>query len=85
MFVDMGLTFVLQCHGQQIFPAENMVAAFLGSNTALYAIASTASDAQLYLEALEKGADGIVLHTDDITEVFALKVRVLIFHERIRL
>lgn len=62
-----------QCHGQQIFPAENMVAAFLGSNTALYAIASTASDAQLYLEALEKGADGIVLHTDDITEVFALK------------
>jgi hypothetical protein len=51
-----------------------MVAAFQDSNTALYATASTASDAQVYLEALEMGTDGVVLHTDDPLEVFSLKV-----------
>ncbi|KAH9545507.1 hypothetical protein CY35_12G051600 [Sphagnum magellanicum] len=57
----------------QVIPAENMVAAFQDSNTALYATASTASDAQVYLEALEMGTDGVVLHTDDPLEVFSLK------------
>lgn len=51
------------------------MAAFQDSRTALYATASTATDAQVYLEALEKGTDGVVLQTDDISEVFALKVR----------
>jgi len=51
-----------------------MVAAFQDSSTALYATASTAADAQAYFEALEKGTDGVVLHTDDPSEVFALKV-----------
>lgn len=51
-----------------------MVAAFQESSTALFATASTANDARFYLEALEKGTDGIVLRTDDISEVFALKV-----------
>ncbi len=60
--------------GLQVIPAENMVAAFQDSNTALYATASTASDAQVYLEALEMGTDGVVLHTDDPLEVFSLKV-----------
>jgi 3-dehydroquinate synthase class II len=59
--------------GLQVIPAENMVAAFQDSNTALYATASTASDAQVYLEALEMGTDGVVLHTDDPLEVFSLK------------
>ncbi|KAG0611650.1 hypothetical protein M758_7G155300 [Ceratodon purpureus] len=59
----------------QIIPAENMVAAFQehGGSTALYATANSAIDAQVYLEALEKGTDGVVLHTDDPAEVFALK------------
>ncbi|CAM6079779.1 unnamed protein product [Sphagnum tenellum] len=57
----------------QVIPAENMVAAFQDSNTALYATASSASDAQVYLEALEMGTDGVVLHTDDPLEVFSLK------------
>lgn len=55
------------------------MAAFQDSSTALYAIASTASDARVYLEALEKGTDGIVLHTDDISEIFALKVLATVF------
>lgn len=58
----------------QVIPAENMVAAFQDSSTALFATANTACDAQVYLEALEKGTDGIVLQTEDPAEVFALKV-----------
>ncbi|KAG0560141.1 hypothetical protein KC19_10G157000 [Ceratodon purpureus] len=57
----------------QIIPAEIMVAAFQDSSTALYATASSANDARFYLEASEKGTDGIVLQTDDVSEVFALK------------
>ena len=52
------------------------MAAFQDSSTALYATASTATHPQAYFEALEKGADGVVLHTDDPSEVFALKVGV---------
>lgn len=62
----------------QVIPAENMVAAFQDSNTALYATAKTARDAQVYLEALEKGTDGIVLQTEDPAEVFALKVQIMV-------
>lgn len=51
-----------------------MVAAFQASDSAVYATASTASDAQVYLEALEMGTDGVVLRTDDPSEIFALKV-----------
>lgn len=58
----------------QIIPVETMVAAFQDSSTALFATATTASDARVYLEAFQKGTDGIVLHTDDISEIFALKV-----------
>ena len=65
----------------QIIPAEIMVAAFQDSSTALYATASTASDARIYLEASGKGTDGIVFQTDDISEVLALKVRILWFSE----
>lgn len=58
-----------------------MVAAFQehGGSTALYATANSAVDAQVYLEALQKGTDGVVLHTDDPSEVFALKVRAPLF------
>ncbi|CAM6027924.1 unnamed protein product [Sphagnum balticum] len=57
----------------QIIPPEDIVAAFQGRRTKLFATATTAYDAQVYLEALEKGTDGVVLHTDDLSEVLALK------------
>lgn len=52
-----------------------MVAAFQDSNIAVFATANTARDAQVYLQALEKGTDGIVLQTEDPAEVVALKVQ----------
>jgi len=60
--------------GVQFVPAEKVVAAFQHHSTTVYATASTSSEAQVYLEALEKGTDGIVLQTDDPREVFAFMV-----------
>ncbi|KAH9531429.1 hypothetical protein CY35_19G037600 [Sphagnum magellanicum] len=62
---------VIKVLAQQFVPAEKVVAAFQHHSTTVYATASTSSEAQVYLEALEKGTDGIVLQTDDPREVFA--------------
>lgn len=56
-----------------VIPAENAVAAFAGSERALLAVASTASEARVFLEALETGTDGIVLRTRDPNEVRAMR------------
>eukprot|EP01018_Ginkgo_biloba_P004010 Gb_36857 [translate_table: standard] len=50
-----------------------MVAAFQGSRTSIFAIAKTAHDAQVFFEALEKGMDGVVLQTNDMTVILELK------------
>lgn len=47
--------------------------AFQDSSTALFAVAHSASDAQVYLEAFGKGTDGVVLHTEDPAQIYALK------------
>lgn len=53
--------------------AEKMVEAFQDSSTALFAVAHNAGDAQVYLEAFDKGTDGVVLHTEDPAQIYALK------------
>ncbi|XP_024393771.1 uncharacterized protein [Physcomitrium patens] len=57
----------------QVIPPEDVVAAFQGRRTNLFATANTAADAQVYLEALEVGTDGVVLHTDSCSEITALR------------
>ncbi|KAG0613602.1 hypothetical protein M758_6G114900 [Ceratodon purpureus] len=57
----------------QVTAAEKMVEAFQDSSTALFAVAHSASDAQVYLEAFEKGTDGVVIHTEDPAQIYALK------------
>jgi 3-dehydroquinate synthase class II len=49
--------------------AENLVAAFQGKAAAIFGVCSTAQDAQILLEALEIGADGVVLRSNDFAEV----------------
>ena len=56
----------------QIIPAENLVAAFQSLSGTLLAVAKTASDSQVMLEALEIGTDGVVLQTSDPGEIRAL-------------
>ncbi|XP_024387445.1 uncharacterized protein [Physcomitrium patens] len=57
----------------QLIPPEDVVAAFQGRRTQLFATANTAADAQVYLEALEVGFDGVVLHTENTAEIAALR------------
>lgn len=45
------------------------MAAFQESNCDVYAVTKTSSDAQIMLEALETGTDGVLLQTEDPKEV----------------
>lgn len=45
------------------------MATFQDSNCDVYALAKTSSDAQIMLEALETGTDGVLLKTEDPKEV----------------
>ncbi|KAH9298082.1 hypothetical protein KI387_029764, partial [Taxus chinensis] len=64
---------VIHCLDWQIIPVENMVANFHGSGTSIFTVAKTVHDAQVFFEALEKGTDGVVLHTDDMDLILELK------------
>ncbi|XP_071723127.1 uncharacterized protein, partial [Rutidosis leptorrhynchoides] len=57
----------------QIIPAENIVAAFQGSHKRVFAISRTASEAQIFFEALEHGLGGTVLKVEDVEAVLELK------------
>uniref|UniRef100_A0A2P2K5Z0 Uncharacterized protein LOC105643334 n=1 Tax=Rhizophora mucronata TaxID=61149 RepID=A0A2P2K5Z0_RHIMU len=57
----------------QIIPAENIVAAFQGGPNTVFAVAKTSSEAQIFLEALERGIGGVVLKVEDVETVLALK------------
>ncbi|KAJ0099356.1 hypothetical protein Patl1_22152 [Pistacia atlantica] len=56
-----------------VIPAENIVAAFQGSQKTVFAISKTPSDAQIFLEALEQGLGGVVLKVEDAEAVLDLK------------
>ncbi|KAG6479551.1 hypothetical protein ZIOFF_063018 [Zingiber officinale] len=57
----------------QVIPAENIVAAFQGCDKTVLAVSSTSTEAQVFLEALEQGLDGVVLKVEDMKEVLKLK------------
>ncbi|XP_057447607.1 uncharacterized protein LOC130739350 [Lotus japonicus] len=57
----------------QVIPAENIIAAFQSSGKKVIAISSNASEAQIFLEALEHGLDGIVLKVEDVESILELK------------
>jgi hypothetical protein len=53
----------------QVIPAENLVAALQGGPAQLFACAASAADAQVMLEALEVGVQGVLLRSDDPVQV----------------
>ncbi|KAJ4973217.1 hypothetical protein NE237_006391 [Protea cynaroides] len=57
----------------QVIPAENIVAAFQGSQKMVFAISKSPCEAQIFLEALEQGLGGIVFRVDDVGAVLELK------------
>ncbi|KAJ0629346.1 putative 3-dehydroquinate synthase II [Helianthus annuus] len=56
-----------------VIPAENTVAAFHGHHKTVFAISKSLSEAQIFLEALEKGLGGVVLKTENVEDVLELK------------
>ncbi|GJP31789.1 hypothetical protein CLOM_g15039 [Closterium sp. NIES-68] len=64
---------VMDAEDWKVIPAENAVAAFAPTRTSILGVATTAQDAQVLLESLEVGLDGVVLRTSDPTHVFSLK------------
>ncbi|KAM7278239.1 hypothetical protein ACFE04_005373 [Oxalis oulophora] len=64
---------IVDLHDWQIIPAENIVAAFQGSQKRVFAISKTASEARIFFEALEHGLGGTVLKVEDVESVLELK------------
>ncbi len=56
---------IIRAKDWKVIPLENLIAEFQGSDTKLLASASTPGEAKLFLETMEKGADGIVVEADD--------------------
>ncbi|CAN1322347.1 3-dehydroquinate synthase [Linum perenne] len=65
---------IVDLRGWQIIPAENIVAAFQGSQKTVFAISKSPSEAQVFLEALEHGLGGVILKVEDVEPILELKV-----------
>ncbi|XP_037419634.1 3-dehydroquinate synthase homolog isoform X5 [Triticum urartu] len=57
----------------QVIPAENIVAAFQGCAGIVLAVSTNSTEAQVFLEALEQGLDGVVLKVEDMDDIIKLK------------
>ncbi|KAK9925110.1 hypothetical protein M0R45_033450 [Rubus argutus] len=57
----------------QVIPAENIVAAFQGSQKTVFAVSKSPVEAQVFFEALEHGLGGVVLKVEDVKAVLDLK------------
>ena len=66
----------------QVIPAENLVAAFQSGAAKLLGVATSASDAQVMLEALELGTAGVVLRTEDPLEVRMVSLHLMTYHSK---
>lgn len=56
---------VISARDWKVIPLENLIAEFQGSDTKLLMSTSTPEEAKLFLETMEKGADGVVIETSD--------------------
>jgi 3-dehydroquinate synthase II len=56
---------VISARDWKVIPLENLIAEFQGSETKLLASASDPEEAKLFLETMERGADGVVIEAKD--------------------
>lgn len=56
---------VISARDWKVIPLENLIAEFQGSETKILASASDPEEAKLFLETMEKGADGVVIEAKD--------------------
>ncbi|XP_055827475.1 uncharacterized protein LOC129895740 [Solanum dulcamara] len=66
-------TVVVNLLDWQVIPAENIVAAFQGTQRTVLAVSKTQSEAQVFLEALEHGLGGVVMKVEDVGAILELK------------
>jgi len=76
-------TLVISAKNWKIIPLENLIVHFQGSGTKLFMLARTATEAKLFFETMESGADG-VLFVPQKTEELA-KLRKLVVERSPRL
>ncbi|KAJ3673782.1 hypothetical protein LUZ60_005774 [Juncus effusus] len=57
----------------QVIPAENLVAKFQDFKGAVLAVSQNSTGAQVFLEALEQGLDGVVLKVENPEDIIKLK------------
>lgn len=69
----LGENVVVDLLDWQVIPAENIVAAFQGSEKTVFAVSNNSAEAQIFLEALELGLGGVVLKVEDAKAVLELK------------
>ncbi|KAJ4823917.1 hypothetical protein Tsubulata_009748 [Turnera subulata] len=65
--------FILDLLDWQVIPAENIVAAFQGSQKTVFAISKTPLEAQVFLEVLEHGLGGVIMKSEDVESILELK------------
>jgi len=64
---------VVSAKNWKVIPVENLIAAFQKSETKLLVEVGGAEDAGLFLKTLEVGADGVVLSTENLEEIAAVR------------
>lgn len=56
---------VISARDWKVIPLENLIAEFQGSHTKILVVATDPLEAKLFLETMEKGADGVVIEVTD--------------------
>ena len=62
---DQVKNLLISARDWKVIPLENLIAEFQGSHTRILVVAKDPLEAKLYLETMEKGADGVVIEVDD--------------------
>ncbi len=62
---DQVKNLLISARDWKVIPLENLIAEFQGSHTRILVVATDPLEAKLYLETMEKGADGVVIEVDD--------------------
>jgi 3-dehydroquinate synthase II len=60
---------IISARDWKVIPLENLIAEFQGSETKLLMSASEPEEAKLFLETMEKGADGVVIETKEPSQL----------------
>lgn len=70
---DKAKTVVISARDWKVIPLENLIVHFQGSSSKLMMLARTASEARLFFETMERGADGVLFVPEKLEELAKLR------------